>query len=376
MLLKKLKGFLIFVSYPCLLYSQMDAKQFTLDGKIKNKENQMIFLSYIGTGNKFTKDSARIINSKFSFSGVIPNPTKSDLYIKEQGVKAITSSEIWLESGKMKIKVGKNPITELKLTGSKTQKEYQRLKITKKTIEKKYQKQLDSLKGLKNMELIAGIRERLKPYFSEIEKSELAFFEKFPQSYVTVYMLQFYTSVLSLDTLKQLYDKLGDIQNSSYGQYLKEKIVKLDKGSPGKKASNFEASDITGTKVGLSAFNGSYVLLDFWASWCIPCRKEHPALIELYNSYKGKGIQFIGIADDDESKAAWIKAIEIDKLPWPQVLRGRETGSKNSIGKQDINELFGIESLPTLILIDRNGIIIGRFQENIDELKDALKKLF
>jgi thiol-disulfide isomerase/thioredoxin len=143
---------------------------------------------------------------------------------------------------------------------------------------------------------------------------------------------------------------------------LKE-IQNLQSGSPGSKAFAFAKKDINGQDLSLAEYNGKkYVLLDFWASWCVPCRKGNPHLLSLYSKYKDKGLEIIGIADDDSAQAAWKRAVEQDKIGvWKHVLRGLKRTSTGYDRSEDTSEGYGIHSLPTKILIDKNGIIIGRY---------------
>ncbi len=120
------------------------------------------------------------------------------------------------------------------------------------------------------------------------------------------------------------------------------------------------------------------MLLDFWASWCVPCRKGNPHLKALYAQYKDKGIEFIGISDDDSNPAAWKKAVAKDDLPWRHVLRGmdRNLMRAGKTSDKDISEKYGIHSLPTKILINPEGMIIGRYGSEGDELDRMLEKSF
>ena len=143
-------------------------------------------------------------------------------------------------------------------------------------------------------------------------------------------------------------------------------------------AKNFATTDINGEKISLRDFKGKYVLLDFWASCCVPCRAGNPHLKELYSKYHDKGIEFIGVSDDDSKPEAWHKAVEKDDLPWRHVLRGFdiEKMMNNQPNPNDISSKYGISSLPTKILIDRSGKIIGRYSEESGALDAKLKEIF
>src|SRR5690606_22400074 len=123
---------------------------------------------------------------------------------------------------------------------------------------------------------------------------------------------------------------------------------------------DFSMKDTYDNIVNLSYFNGKYVLLDFWASWCGPCREEHPNLISIYENYKNKDFTILSVSIDTD-KEKWIKAIDKDKLTWTQV-------SDLSGNKGEVYLKYGITSIPANFLIDPNGLVIAK-----DLKGDALK---
>jgi thiol-disulfide isomerase/thioredoxin len=138
-------------------------------------------------------------------------------------------------------------------------------------------------------------------------------------------------------------------------------LEKRKLGVIGSMAKDFTTTDIESNKLSLSDFKGKYVLLDFWASWCLPCRKLNPHLKELYATYKDKGFEVIGVSDDDRNPDAWKKAVVEDALPWKHILRGAKMVNGRPDLSADISAGFNISSLPTHVLIDPNGKIIGRY---------------
>lgn len=361
------------------LNSQSLKNQFVLKGRMEGKNEGWLYLNYSGINETAIRDSVALINGSFSFKGRINNPILAYLWLKEKKRSEFNSTNIFLEPTKMTIKLKYNDFRNAIVSGSKSHNEYAALERTKIPIEAKYKKQLDSLRSETNHEKRAEIRERLAPCFSERMQMDYRFFERHPQSFVTAYMLRFHVAYLSIDSLQLFYGRLGEkLQQTPEGKFLAKEIQDIIGGTPGSPAKYFSATDINGNKLSLSDFKGKYVLLDFWASWCVPCRKGNPHLKELYTQYKDKGIEFIGISDDDHNPDAWRKAVEKNGLPWRHVLRGLDIDKKGKKiqNENEISDRFGIQTLPTKILIDPAGMIIGRYGEDEQGLNEMLKKIF
>ncbi|MET6995765.1 TlpA disulfide reductase family protein [Chitinophaga defluvii] len=352
---------------------------FTVKGTLEGKPDGVVVLSYDGAGGKQINTSAAVKNGQFMFSGNIAHTMAARFYYKEEPYNEAHGTMLFLEPGKMQLTVPFEDFSKATLTGSATQTAYSGLEQIKKGIEQKYKLQLDSMRDEPDHEKASEIRERLAPFFEEMDQADYRFFDQHPQSYVTLWQLRFHSGDLPIEAQQKYYDKLGPaLQKTAGGREIAAEIRKLRNGSPGSKAANFSAMDINGKKLSLSDYKGKYVLLDFWASWCVPCRKGNPHLKALYAQYKDKGIEFIGISDDDSNPAAWKKAVAKDDLPWRHVLRGmdRNLMRAGKTSDKDISEKYGIHSLPTKILINPEGMIIGRYGSEGDELDRMLEKSF
>ena len=149
--------------------------------------------------------------------------------------------------------------------------------------------------------------------------------------------------------MKQVANK--SVKNSASGKELQAVIAESKVGAIGTEAMDFTQADTTGTPVSLSSFRGKYVLVDFWASWCGPCRGENPNVVKAYNQFKDKNFTVLGVSLDKD-KAEWIKAIGEDKLTWYHI-------SDLKYWNSAAVPLYGFDGIPYNVLVDPQGKIIG-----------------
>jgi thiol-disulfide isomerase/thioredoxin len=156
------------------------------------------------------------------------------------------------------------------------------------------------------------------------------------------------------------------IQKSAYVALLNQRIETLKKVSIGSPAPDFTMNDTLGHPQKLSSYFGKVLMVDFWASWCGPCRRENPNIVAAYRQYGRKGFDIVGISLD-KNKARWMKAIGDDMLGWHHLsdLRGWNNAAAG---------LYGIRSIPSNLLLDKNGIIIGKNLMG-DDLTNKLREL-
>jgi thiol-disulfide isomerase/thioredoxin len=373
---------------------------YLIKGKIQGKESGMLKLSYSVSDDSMVTDSAHIVNGNFEFKGKLNSPVMA--YIMGESARGFDDPNvegIFIEPSQMTLELTHNDFKNLRLKGSATQDDYQSLLESQKSFSGQlhelskaqqtagtdYYKAKEAGKSGRALSLLKekeeSIAKQLAPLQAERKQSELAFIKTHPDSYYSAYALKSLMSGMAMDKSIELYTKFTDrVRKSVYGAAVEKEIEYQKKGSPGNRAANFSAVDIDGKTLSLADFKAQkYVLLDFWASWCLPCRKGNPHLLSLYATYKDRGLEIIGIADDDNNPKIWKAAVKKDAIGvWRHILRGlreTETGFDRS---KDISELFGVQSLPTKILIDKDGMIIGRYVdgENDASLDKKLTDIF
>jgi peroxiredoxin len=178
---------------------------------------------------------------------------------------------------------------------------------------------------------------------------------------------------LYIDTITTLYNDLNkSIQNSVSGRHFQLMLLNLNKSKVGSLAPAFTVNDINNNPISLSSYlHKDCVLLDFWASWCVPCREDIPSLKLIYKKYSNEGLKIICVSKDDDA-TLWEKAIGKDKIQnWKHILAPFSDQKNDSL----ITNKYFVYSIPVKILINKDGIIIGRWSGSGDENMEALKKL-
>jgi thiol-disulfide isomerase/thioredoxin len=223
----------------------------------------------------------------------------------------------------------------------------------------------------------------IKPYQEMFIKRQEDYMKKYPSTALAASFLRMELGHMPIEKMKEAYDKLdATAKETTSGKEIANEIAVLERVNPGNPAPDFTANDLlTGKPFSLSSLKGKVVLLDFWASWCVPCRKSNPHVKALYDKYSKKGFDVVYVASDDSNPNAALKAIEQDGIKkYHHVLAGLKE-IRDANGKmlgydksQDIGEKYAIHFLPTKYLIDREGKIIGKVD---DETLDAkLKEIF
>ncbi|WP_436487738.1 redoxin domain-containing protein [Chitinophaga sp. ARDCPP14] len=376
---------------------------FTLAGDIKGLPNRYVYLAYAESGKEYRTDSVLSKNGQFTFSGKLVQPVEGRIFVDKKTAMYGEGdmASFFMEAAPMKLKSSTGRLKDAKLTGSKAQLDQDQLDAARAPIMKKLQPLSDAFNKL-NKEYITAIKakkseaaleayktkldkikDQMEPYYEEMEKTDKAFLTEHPNSYVSAQLLRFRIGNMPLQEGEAFYAKMSpEMQQSASGLEIKQELDALRAGSPGSPAHDFTKTDIEGKTISLADFKGKYVMLDFWASWCGPCRKGNPHLKELYGKYSSKGFEIIGVSDDDSKPEAWKKAVNEDGIGiWRHVLRGLDWSKreKNLPNPEDLSDYYGIHSLPTKILIDPNGVIIGRYGgggEDDEAMNKKLAELF
>jgi len=202
-----------------------------------------------------------------------------------------------------------------------------------------------------------------------------AIYNNLPTYFAASHALDFASSI-SGDSLKYIYNHLGaHIQQSTIGKALKQHIDNAVIAAVNTEAPEFSSVTMDGKKIALTEFRGKYVMLDYWATWCGPCRAGNPHVVKLYEKYHPKGLEIVGIADDDRNVNGWKQAVRADSTGiWQQVLRQTNNSDKSG-NPADLTKLYNVSSYPAKILIGPDGKIVARYGEGGGSDEDMDKML-
>lgn len=349
---------------------------FHLNGQLSGRDTGNIVLWFPDTSNSWVRDTAYLHNGAFTFNGYICGPSYAHLIGSNGDGNYAT---FFLEPSLQTISLEENKFNNITMTGSRTQKENELLALARAEImeegegcrlqaislEKSLKSSSDSIFMVSTQKQLDALREKMQELNEKSLIVSINFIKTHPYSYVCPTELQGLLYRLPVDSVTVLYKTLSaKVKEGSSGQQVWTEIQKRKKLTAGNVLSQFTGKKVNGQFFSLSTFKGKYVLLDFWASWCVPCRKAIPEIKEFYSNYHKRGFEVIAISLDREV-AAWKKAIEKDGTGlWIHLLRTNEM------------EYFRtVQEIPQSVLLDRSGKIIwSSYDENSEGWKERLSR--
>ncbi|WP_395066897.1 redoxin domain-containing protein [Flavobacterium sp.] len=349
--------------------------EYLISGTIDGVENgtSILLEKQDDTKGIITVDSTKVQDGKFTFKGTTLEPSIHFLEVKNTTGKVV----FIVEEGKIDLLVYKDSITKSKIGGTKNNDYLRDFSLTT----QKVQKKMLAFQSL-NMQKITDAQEKhdtlvinnlMKEYGKFQEEMNVLtakYPEENPKSFISVLILEssLNNPNTNINDLKKTFLKLdASIKNTKPGKSIESKIANFKSVGINDMAPDFSAPNPNGKIISLKKSLGKVIIIDFWASWCGPCRRENPNVVALYNELHSKGLNIVGVSLD-KTVEDWQKAITKDGITWTQV-------SNLKFWDDPIAKLYKVEQIPTTFILDASGRIVAKDLRGADLKAKVLELL-
>lgn len=328
--------------------------QYTITGKLDGDTEGKILLEKREAGEWIVKDTADLVDGTFTLTGMVEFPEM--LYLSMEGKRGKLS--FFIENSEITITGHTDTIYMAEIEGSATQDEYiafrDEVNSMYENIRPLHEKMNEAEEG-GDQETVREMEAAIDEIYEQVKEYQMAYVKENTSSFLAPMILSGLVYYMEGEELQSYLDAFDESLSvvPAVGE-LREYAGVLKNVAIGKPAPNFTLNDPDGNPVSLSSLFGKVLLIDFWASWCAPCRQENPNVVAAWKEYNPKGFDVLGVSlDRPGARDAWLKAIEDDQLTWTQVsdLKGWDC---------EPAKIYAVRGIPANFLLDRDGTIIGK----------------
>ena len=334
---------------------------YKVTGTVEGMPDGKAIIATVNGSSLDTLAKADVKNGSFEFTGNVSEPTGA--YIMVIGQRG--AIPFMLENANITVNAGQAGLT---VTGSEGQKIYDQFMAINATAQQeamKLQQEYQAANG--DQAKMQAVQEAYAKLMTDAQAKETELIKANPDSYVSTFVIVSGMGQMEYEQLKERYNLLGEkAKASAQGKAIAAQIAKLESTAIGQIAPNFTITTPEGESISLYDIKGKVKLIDFWASWCGPCRGENPHVVEIYKEYHPKGLEIFGVSLDN-NKEAWVKAIADDGLVWKH-------GSDLKGWQSAPAQLYSVSGIPHTVLLDENNKIIAKNLRG-DELKQKIAEL-
>ena len=366
---------------------------YVIKGQAGDLDGKAVLAYELPDGTPFS-DTVAMNKGKFSFKGVVPDvvmgavtllpagedPLQARLYVENCPLTMDINTDKVVDYGRYGGKV----LSDVAVTGGPNNAFADALNDVRKTVGQRpeFQELAAAMEEVETMgyadmaayqqkqaEVQTRFADQLRAYYDAIEEETKKVIADNLDVEAAAYMFNRYYSDADTEEFEKAFNQYSEkVRGSFLATEAREELAARKATQPGAEAPDFTLNDPDGNPVTLSSLRGQYVIVDFWASWCKPCRAGMPAMKELYKKYHSKGLEIIGVSDDTDHNA-WKNAIAQDQTPWIHVVD--EFPVENRPAR--VGLLYGVHYIPSYFLLDKEGKVIGKMEH--EELEAKLAEL-
>ena len=358
-----------------------------LKGEFKGAGNGRAVLLMSSEGQRVISDTVEMKGGKFVFEGEVPDAGWATVVVEPEGKEgvrmmlALENSRIEMRGDWNNLGMDENEelaVLGMQIIGSKNQDVYEQVEGQYKAVKElpeftKFaeilEKVLETPEILEDTTFYWEYKKGYDVWIARVKKEQLKIMAANPSVEMVAYELGYMKDNMTLEQLEQVFGQFDvKVQQSKWGKAIRESIELRQRIEPGRLAPEFTLARRDSSLVSLADYRGKVVVLDFWASWCRPCRASFPWVREFYEEYREKGVEIIGVSID-ENKASWEKALDEERLPWPQVIDEIEKG------RSRVGGLYHVLAVPMFVVVDKEGKIVVRAHMEKKELSAVVEKV-